>query len=97
MTPGAWTAIAVIAVLGLVLLCCVPVTIVGGYLAFRENARGPGLPININKVTRENFNRITDGMTPAQVEEILGRGQPVAGQQDLLSGVRAALPFALAS
>jgi len=79
MTPGAWTAIAVIAVLGLVLLCCVPVTIVGGYLAFRENAGGPGLPININKVTRENFNRITDGMTPAQVEEILGRGAAGGG------------------
>ena len=39
--------------------------------------------VQVDRVTRENFNKIIEGMSPAQVEEILGRGTPVVGAQDL--------------
>jgi hypothetical protein len=84
MTPGKWVAIIGIVVGALFLFCCVPAGLIGGYFLFwGGNAANLAVAAQANRVTRENFNKITEGMTPAQVEEILGRGTPVLGGQDL--------------
>jgi hypothetical protein len=74
MTPAAWTTIIVLGGVGVVLLCCVPVTLVGGYLLLRE---APGGMLG-NRVTQENFEKVQFGMTQPEVEAILGRGLPRA-------------------
>jgi hypothetical protein len=85
MTPAKWTLFAVLGLVALLIFCCVPAGLIGGYFLFKDQLFGDKAVaiLPVNKVTRENFNKITDGMTPGQVEEILGRGQPVAGQQEM--------------